>query len=41
VPLKKQLFTHEIILLNGFVKKSTADYEKQIAIAIKLMEEFL
>jgi hypothetical protein len=32
---------NEIILLNGFVKKSTADYEKQIAIAIKLMEEFL
>ena len=32
---------HEIVLLNGFVKKSTADYEKQIAIALKLMEEFL
>lgn len=31
----------EIVLLNGFVKKSTADYEKQIAIALKLMEEFL
>ena len=31
----------EIVLLYGFVKKSTADYEKQIAIALKLMEEFL
>src|SRR5665647_2309792 len=32
---------NEIVLLNGFVKKSTADYEKQITIALKLMEEFL
>ena len=32
---------NEIVLLNGFVKKSTANYEKQIAIALKLMEEFL
>jgi hypothetical protein len=27
--------------LNGFIKKSTADYDKQIAIAQKLMEDFL
>ena len=32
---------NEIVLLNGFIKKSTADYEKQISIALKLMEEFL
>jgi len=32
---------NEIVLLNGFVKKSAADYEKQIAISLKLMEEFL
>jgi len=32
---------NEIVLLNGFVKKSTGDYEKQITIALKLMEEFL
>jgi hypothetical protein len=27
--------------LNGFIKKSTGDYDKQIAIAQKLMEDFL
>lgn len=32
---------NEIILLNGFIKKSTLDYNKQIAIAQKLMEDFL
>ena len=32
---------NEIVLLNGFIKKSTAYYEKQISIALKLMEEFL
>jgi phage-related protein len=32
---------NEIILLNGFIKKSTAEYEKQIAIASKLMEDLL
>lgn len=31
----------QIVLLNGFIKKSSADYEKQIAIAEKLMEDFL
>jgi hypothetical protein len=31
----------EIVLLNGFIKKSTADYAKQIAVALKIMEEFL
>jgi hypothetical protein len=31
----------EIILLNGFIKKSTAEYQKQIAIALKLMEDLL
>ena len=32
---------NEIFLLNGFIKKSTADYDKQIAIAQKIMEENL
>ena len=32
---------NEIILLNGFIKKSTSDYEKQIQIALKIMEEFI
>ncbi len=31
----------KIVLLNGFIKKSTGDYEKQIVIAQKLMEDFL
>ena len=31
----------EIVLLNGFIKKSTTDYGNQIAIAQKLMEDFL
>ena len=30
----------EIILLNGFIKKSSINYDKQIAIAQKLMEDF-
>lgn len=32
---------NEILLLNGFIKKSTADYDKQIAKAIKIMEDYL
>jgi hypothetical protein len=32
---------NEIVLLNGFIKKSTTDYERQIQIALKIMEEFL
>ena len=32
---------NEIVLLNGCIKKSMADYEKQISITLKLMEEFL
>lgn len=32
---------NEIILLNGFIKKSTGDYDKQITIAQKIMEDFL
>lgn len=32
---------NEIVILNGFVKKSTADYDKQIARAVKIMEDFL
>ena len=32
---------NEIVLLNGFIKKTTGDYDKQIAIAQKLMENFL
>lgn len=32
---------NEIVLLNGFIKKSTADYDKQIQIAQKIMEDFL
>jgi len=31
----------EILVLNGFIKKSTADYDKQIASAIKIMEDYL
>lgn len=31
----------EIVLLNGFIKKSTTDYGRQILIASKIMEEFL
>jgi len=31
---------NEIILLNGFIKKSSINYDKQIAIAQKLMEDF-
>jgi hypothetical protein len=30
-----------ILLLNGFIKKSTVDYDKQIAIAQKIMEDIL
>lgn len=30
---------NEIVLLNGFIKKSTSDYDKQIAIAQKIMED--
>jgi len=32
---------NEIFLLNGFIKKSTADYDKQISIAQKIMEDLL
>jgi len=32
---------NEILLLNGFIKKSTADYNKQILIAQKIMEDNL
>jgi len=32
---------NEIVVLNGFLKKSTADYDKQIAKAVKIMEDFL
>jgi hypothetical protein len=32
---------NEIVLLNSFIKKSTTDYENKIAIAQKLMEDFL
>lgn len=32
---------NEILLLNGFIKKSTADYDKQIEKAIKIMEDYL
>ena len=31
----------EIVLLNGFIKKSTTDYKIQIRTALKIMEEFL
>lgn len=31
----------EIFLLNGFIKKSTADYERQIFLAQKIMEDYL
>lgn len=32
---------NRIVLLNGFLKKSTTDYYKQIAKAIKILEEFI
>lgn len=32
---------NEIIVLNGFIKKSTADYRKQIAKANHIMEDYL
>ena len=32
---------NQIVVLNGFVKKSTADYDKQIAKAVKIMEDFI
>jgi len=32
---------NEIVLLNGFIKKSTSDYTKQLMIAQKIMEDFL
>ena len=35
------IIANEIVLLNGFIKKSTAEYERQISIATKLMEELL
>lgn len=38
---KNFINANEIVLLNGFIKKSTADYEKQIATAQKIMEDFL
>jgi len=31
----------EIVLLNGFIKKSTTESERHIQIALKIMEEFL
>ena len=30
-----------VVVLNGFLKKSTADYDKQIAKANKMMEDYL
>ncbi len=30
----------EIVFLNGFMKKSTKDYEKQIKTAIKILEQW-
>jgi hypothetical protein len=38
---KNIINANEIFLLNGFIKKSTADYDKQIAIAQKILEEHL
>lgn len=32
---------NRIIILNGFLKKSTADYDKQIAKATKIMEDYI
>jgi len=32
---------NEIVVLNGFIKKSTTDYDKQIAKAIKIMEDYI
>jgi len=35
------IHANEIFLLNGFIKKSTADYDKQIVIAQKILEDNL
>jgi len=35
------IYANEIVVLNGFLKKSTADYDKQIAKAVKIMEDLL
>ena len=32
---------NRIVALNGFLKKSTADYDKQIEKAIKIMEDYI
>ena len=32
---------NEIIVLNGFVKKSSTDYNKQIEKAIRIMEDYI
>lgn len=34
------LFPKKILLLNGFLKKSTKDYDKQIKIARQILENF-
>ncbi|MBG6109353.1 hypothetical protein IWX84_000208 [Flavobacterium sp. CG_9.10] len=33
--------SRNILFLNGFMKKSTKDYDKQIKIAIKILEKWL
>ena len=37
---KNIIEAQEIIMLNGFLKKSTKDYNKQIAIADRIMKSF-
>lgn len=32
---------NEIIVLNGFIKKSSTDYNKQIENAIRIMEDYI
>ena len=34
------ILSKKILLLNGFLKKSTKDYSKQIKIAIQILEDF-
>lgn len=35
------LNANEILVLNGFLKRTTADYDKQIAKANKILEDYL
>lgn len=38
--LQEESQNRTILFLNGFMKKSTKDYDKQIKIAIKILEKW-